>query len=153
MIGGGEVMAQNDMITKIGSLAFIIGIIIALLFGLYQGVTYESYLEADIAMSEIFFKTDTGGAIAWILAIIGLIVGILAFFGKGTITAKETPGFLLAGIALVIMGGVFPLITADYPLQPYIGSLLAGVGISVAIFAAPAVGLLAVKAIWDMGKD
>ena len=58
------------------------------------------------------------------LAIIGAIVGVLAFMGKGTITEKEVPAFLMAGIALVVMGGVFH----DWNdiITPYIGSLLSG---------------------------
>jgi hypothetical protein len=145
-MGGGE-RRMNKMLGKIGSWAFIIGIAIAGVIGLYQGIT----MEEDILTS--FFMTDFGGWIAWFLVILGAIVGILAALGKGTITSKETPGFLLAGIALVVMGGVFPAIVAVYGLQPYIGSLLAGVSVSMAIFVAPAVGLLAIKAIYDMGKD
>jgi len=136
-------MAKNDMMAKIGSWAFLIGIVIALLIGLYTATTIE-----DEAV-EMFFDTDNGGYVAWVLAIIGAIVGILAVFGKGTITAKETPGFLIAGIALVVMYGVFKGIA----ITPWIGSLFYGVSMSLSIFVAPAVGLLAVKAIWDMGKD
>ena len=76
-------------------------------------------------------------------------MGIAAIMGKGTITKSETPGFLIAGIALVVMYGVFKGIE----LSPWIGSLLHGVSWSLSIFVAPAVGLLAIKAIWDMGKD
>lgn len=152
--GGGEQdMAKSELLIKIGSWAFIIGIIIALIVGLYQAVTYEAALDDMTKTTEIFFLTDTGGAVAWLLAIIGAIVGILAAFGKGTITEKETPGFLLAGIALVIMGGVFPALVTMYKLQPWIGSLLAGVSVSLAIFVAPAVGILAIRAVWDMGKE
>jgi len=96
-----------------------------------------------------FFGTETGGAVAWVLAILGAIVGILAFMGKGTITEKEVPAFLMAGIALVVMYGVFQFVT----IKPYIGSLLAGISMSLAIFVAPAVGILSIKAIWDIGKE
>jgi len=138
-------MAKNDMMVKIGTYAFLFGILIALLVGLYQAYTIET---ADV---EAFFGTDTGGAVAWVLAIIGAIIGILAVMGKGTITAKETPGFLLASIALVVMGAVFQGWSGG--LTPWLGSLLAGISMSLSIFVAPAVGILAIKAIWDMGKD
>jgi len=137
---------SNGIMGKVGSWAFILGIIIALIFGLWHAVTYET-------SNEPFFKTDNGGIIAWLLAVIGAIVGILAVLGRGTITKSEVPGFLLAGIALLIMGGVFPGIISMYPLQPYIGALFAGVSISLAIFVAPAVGILSIKAVWDMGKE
>lgn len=137
-------MAQEDMMLKTGRRAFKIGIGIALIVGLYQAYT--------LTIAEPFFGTDTGGWTAWIIAIIGAIVGILAFMGKGTITKKEIPAFLMAGIALLIMGGIFPL--SSYTLIPsYIGYLFAGVSMSLAIFVAPAVGILAIKAIWDIGKD
>jgi heme/copper-type cytochrome/quinol oxidase subunit 4 len=136
-----EKMAKDTM-TKYGSWAFLIGIVISLIVGIYTAYTIESN-------ATTFFSTDAGGWIAWLLAIIGAIVGILAFLGKGTITEKEVPGFLMAGIALVVMYGVFQGIT----IKPLIGALLAGVSQSLAIFVAPAVGILAIKAIWDIGKE
>lgn len=136
-------MAKEDIMTKYGSWAFLIGIIIALIVGLWTAYTIES------TTAEPFFETDAGGWVAWLLAIIGVIVGLLAFFGRGTITEKEVPAFLMAGIALVIMYGVFQGIE----IKPYIGALLEGISQSLAIFVAPAVGILAIKAIWDIGKE
>lgn len=136
-------MAKNSMMSKIGTWAFILGAIIALVIGLYHATTIEG------SYSGGFFATNNGGIVAWILAALGAIVGILAILGKGTITQRETPGFLLAGIALVVMYGVFKGIV----LKPWIGSLLEGVSMALSIFIAPAVGLLAIKAVWDMGKD
>jgi len=142
---------SNGIMGKVGSWSFILGIIIALIFGLWHAVTYEAVLNGQ--QNVAFFETDNGGIIAWLLAVIGAIVGLLAAMGRGTITKSEIPGFLLAGIALLIMGGVFPAIISMYPLQPYIGALFAGVSISLAIFVAPAVGILSIKAVWDMGKE
>ncbi len=136
-------MAKDDLMMKIGSWAFLIGILIALIVGLYTAYTFES---TDV---EPFFETDTGGIIAWVLAILGVIIGVLAVYGKGTITKKEAPGFLIAGIGLVVMYGVFQGVT----ITPWIGALLRGVSLSLSIFVAPAVGILAIKAIWDMGKE
>jgi hypothetical protein len=151
-MGGGEIMAKYDIMAKVGSWAFLIGILIAGLVGLYQAVTYEQHLNGEIPIEEVFFMTNVGGTVAWVLAIIGIIIGILTIFGKGTITRKEIPGFLFAGIALVVMGGVFSN-EMIINLQPYIGSLLFGISFSLSIFVAPTVGILALKAIWDMGKD
>ena len=139
-------MVESKMMSKIGSWAFIIGIIIALIVGLYQAITIEGK-----TYSSGFFGEDLGGIIAWILALLGAIVGIIAVLGKGTITKHETPGFLLAGIAIVVMGGVF--VGWNNLITPWIGSLLSGVSMALSIFVAPAVGILAIKAIWDMGKD
>jgi len=130
----------KGMLGKIAIWAFIAGAIIALFIGLWQAYTLEMGQTPVLAQY---------GAIAWLLAIIGAIVGILAFLGKGTITKAEVPSFLIAGIALLVMYSVFRGIT----ISPWIGSLLAGVSVTLAIFIAPAVGILAIKAIWDIGKD
>ncbi len=133
----------KDMYTKFGSWVFLIGILIAFIVGLYQAYALES--------GGNFFETNVGGWSAWVLAIIGIIVGLLAFMGEGTITKKETPGFLTAGIALIVMGGVFNGWNAIF--APYLGSLLASISMSLSVFIAPAVGITAIKTIWDIGKD
>ncbi len=127
--------------TKLGSWVFLIGILIAFIVGIYQAYTLES--------GENFFESTIGGWSAWVLAAIGIVVGILAFFGEGTITKMEAPNFLMAGIALVVMYGVF----RGIEMNPFIGSLLHGISMSLSIFVAPAVGLIAIKTIWDIGKD
>jgi hypothetical protein len=132
----------KDMMGKVAIWAFIIGALIALLVGLWQAYTIEQDQTP-------VFMTDMGGWIAWLLAIIGAIVGILAVLGRGTITKAEVPAFLTAGIALLVMYAVFQ----GFYISPWIGSLLSGVSMSLAIFIAPAVGILAIKAIWDIGKE
>ena len=133
----------KEKYTELGSWAFLIGIIIATIVGLYQAFSLES--------GRNFFETETGGFSAWILAIIGIIVGILGIMGEGTITRKEIPGFLIAGIALVVMGGVFQ--GWHTIITPFIGALLAGISMSLSIFVAPAVVILSIKNVWDIGKD
>jgi hypothetical protein len=132
----------KDMMGKVAIWAFIIGALVALLVGLWQAYTIEQNQQP-------VFTTDMGGWIAWILAILGVIVGLLAMLGKGTITKTELPAFLMAGIALLVMYGVFQ----GFSIHPWIGSLFRGVSQALAIFIAPAVGILAIKAIWDIGKD
>jgi hypothetical protein len=132
----------KDMMGKVAIWAFIIGALIALLVGLWKAYTIEQNQQP-------VFSTDMGGWIAWILAILGAVVGLLAMLGKGTITKSELPAFLMAGIALLVMYGVFQ----GFSIDPWIGSLFRGVSQALAIFIAPAVGILAIKAIWDIGKD
>ena len=131
------------MYTKLGSWVFLIGILIAFIVGLYQAYTLES--------GSNFFETNVGGWSAWALVIIGVILGLLAFIGEGTITKKEIPHFLIAGIALVVMGGVFNGWNGTF--APYLGAILAGISISLSVFIAPAVVITAIKTIWDIGKD
>jgi len=132
----------KDTMGKIAIWAFILGTLIALLVGLWQAYTLEQNQTP-------VFSTDMGGWIAWLLAIIGAIVGLLALLGKGTITKAEVPAFLMAGVALLVMYAVF----RGFTISPWIGSLLSGVSQALAIFIAPAVGILAIKAIWDIGKE
>ncbi len=146
-------MKTSIIMTKVVSWAFILGAIIALIVGLIQAASIEASINDPTKVGEIFFATDNGGLVAWALAVLGAIIGVLAVLGRGTITAKEVPGFLIAGIGLLLMGSVFTNITNMYQLTPWIGSLLSGVSVSLSIFVAPAVGILAIKAIWDMGKD
>ena len=139
-------MTKDDKMVKYGSWAFLIGILIAFCAGLYQAYTLG---ETNGLFQGSFFSTQNGGMVAWIIAVLGVIVGILAFIGKGTITAKEVPGFLIAGIALLVMYSVFQGVT----IKPWIGSLLQGVSLSMAIFVAPVVAILAIAVIWAIGRD
>lgn len=134
-------MVKDESMVKYGSWAFLIGILIAFCAGLYQAYT--------IGQGNPFFATEAGGWVAWVLAALGVIVGILAFLGKGTITAKEVPAFLMAGIAILVMYSVFAGVT----IKPWIGSLLQGISLSMAIFVAPVVGILAVAIIYVVGRD
>jgi len=138
-----EKMENSNIMSKVGSGAFLVGIIIALVLGLIQAWGLETTNQVPL------FSSSNAGAVTWVLAVIGIIVGLFAVIGRGTITSKEVPGFLLAGVALVVMYGVF----RDINIKPYIGSLFSGISLSLAIFVAPIVGILAIKSIWDMGKD
>jgi uncharacterized membrane protein len=134
----------KDIWGKIAVWAFIIGVVIALVIGLWQAYNLQNG-ETPILSS------DNGVWVGWLLAFLGLIVGLLAILGRGTITKAETPAFLMAGIALLLMYGVFSSMT--YALKPWLGPLLAGISWPLAIFVAPAVGILSIKAIWDIGKE
>jgi anaerobic C4-dicarboxylate transporter len=134
----------KDMWGKIAVWAFLIGVVIALLIGLWQAYNLQSNQTPILS-------TDNGVWVGWLLALLGVIIGVLAILGRGTITKSETPSFLMAGVALLIMYGVFNSM-AMY-LKPWLGPLLAGISLPLAIFIAPAVGILSIKAIWDIGKN
>ena len=129
---------------KIAVWAFLIGVLIALLIGLWQAYNLQSNQTPILS-------TDNGVWVGWLLALLGVIIGVLAILGRGTITKAETPAFLMAGVALLIMYGVFN--SMSMYLKPWLGPLLSGISLPLAIFIAPAVGILAIKAIWDIGKD
>jgi len=124
---------MQEMFKKIASWLFLIGVLIAVIVGLVSGANLWS---------------DTSGYINVILAALGFLVGVMSFFAIGNITAEKVPTFLIAALILVGIGA-----TATYfqELQ-VIGELYMGIASTLAIFAAPAAGLLAIRAIWDAGK-
>ena len=134
-------MLKDEIMSKVGMFSFIIGISIAVLLGI---------VEAWMRLDGTTLFTENNVIIAWILVILGVIIGLLTVLGEGTITKKETPGFLIAGIALLVMYAVFK----DLPSQLIgIKEILESISLTLAIFVGPIVALLAIKAIWDMGKD
>lgn len=134
-------MLKDEIMSKVGMFSFIIGISIAVLLGIV-----EAWMRLD--GTTLFTKNNV--IIAWILVILGVIIGLLTVLGEGTITKKETPGFLIAGIALLVMYAVFKDLPADLS---GIKEILESISLTLAIFVGPIVALLAIKAIWDMGKD
>ena len=85
----------------IGKWAFIVGLVIAVLAGL-------------------FFQSE--GA-TWILAILGVIVGLL------NVAVVETRGFLLASIALMLSATALNTL----PVLPFVVAFVAGATLVVAL--------------------
>lgn len=115
-------MAKGKMnvLSMIGFWAFIIGLVIAVVAG-------------------VLMPQNT--VVIIVLIILGLIIGFL------NITAKEMLLFLVATIALVVVGNVFaPLKTLGIGI--ILGSMLA----YVATLMAPAAIVAAIKALWAVGK-
>jgi hypothetical protein len=113
-----------DLIAKVGSWAFIIGVVVALLLG-------------------VFSAGDTPVATT-VLIVLGLIVGLL------NVTGRETTPFLLASVSLVIvsyMGG--PVLSA----VAQIGPRLQGVLGAITTFVIPATIIVALKAIYALAHD
>lgn len=111
------------MDSKLGHYAFLIGIILAIIGGLFQDV-----IEPNLLIS--------------LLVVLGFVVGLL------NITTKETSNFLIATIALMIAGGAnFDILT--YGIGPIIVAILE----KVVIFVAPAAIIVALKQIYMLAQD
>jgi len=111
---------KGNVLGMVGFWAFIVGLVIAFVAG-------------------IVFPQNP--FIIVVLVILGLIIGFL------NITAKEIMLFLVATIALIVVGNVFaPLTTLG------IGALLGSILSYVATLMAPAAIVAAVKALWAVGK-
>jgi len=127
---------MEELLKKIGSWLFLMGILIAVIVGLIAGAN----------MWETGSTTET--YIFVILAALGFVVGILSFFAVGSITQEKVPTFLIAALMLLGIGASGTLFTN----LDVIGSYFQSIATMLAIFVAPAAGLLAIRAIWDAGK-
>ena len=111
---------MNKALGIIGFWAFILGLVIAVIAGIVL---------------------PANAAIIVVLIILGLIIGFL------NITAKEIMLFLVATIALIVVGNVFaPLTTLG------IGKILGSILSYVATSMAPAAIVAAIRALWGVGK-
>lgn len=112
-------------INKIGELAFLVGVILAILVGLFLGsptsVSYPMYM-------------------AVILVLLGIVVGLL------NITEKETTAYLVAVIALLAAG------SGGLGILPTVGSYLDAMLVNIALFVAPAAVIVALKTIVTLAK-
>ena len=115
------------MASKMGQWAFIIGVLVAIVIGLFS-----SSLEQT-----------TRGWLVLLLVVLGLIVGLL------NVTEKESTPFLVAAAALLLTG------TAGDTLSviPAVGGYLAGVAQAIAVFVTPAAIAVALKSIQSLAKD
>lgn len=125
---------MTNWLRTIGSWLFLIGVLISVIIGLVFG--------ADLWQ-------DTNGYVSLILAVLGFIVGILSFFAVGNIARDRVPTFLIAALLLVGIGATSTWFGQLEVIGPYLENI-AGM---LAVFVAPAAGLLAIRAIWDAGKS
>ena len=126
---------MEEVLKKVGSWLFLIGILVSVIIGLIIGANWYA---------------DPNSYMAGLLAVLGFVVGLLSFFAMGSITHEKVPTFLIAALTLVGIGALSSTWTfGTYEgLAPYFLNITQ----YLAIFAAPAAGLLAIRAIWDAGK-
>lgn len=125
---------MDKMWKTLGSWLFLLGMFIAIIVGLLAGANVY---------------TDPNGYAALILALLGFVVGILSFFAVGTITRDQVPTFLISALLLIGIGAT----SAFLANVAYIGPYLSWIALMLAIFIAPAAILLAIRAVWDIGKS
>jgi hypothetical protein len=123
------------MLRTIGSWLFLIGVLIAVIVGIIFAAN-ETWL------------ADYSGTISTLLAVLGFVVGILSFLAVGNISQERVPTFLIAALMLVGIGASASFFTNIDIIGPYFTWIAA----MLAVFVAPAAGILAIRAIWDSGK-
>ncbi|PIU21648.1 MAG: hypothetical protein COT15_01240 [Candidatus Diapherotrites archaeon CG08_land_8_20_14_0_20_34_12] len=115
------------MSEQLGSIAFILGVLLAIVAAVGGSLVAE-YM----------------GYVTLLLVVLGLIVGFL------NVSDKELIPFLVATIALMSVGNA-TLLPLDAVLNP-LGTYLQGIVSQIVVFVAPAAIILALKAIYVMGK-
>ncbi len=126
---------MQNLVKKIGSWLFLIGILLAVILGI-------------VFAADANLMASYEGAIYTILAVLGFVVGILSFLALGNITKERVPTFLIAALMLVGIGAT----STFFQNIEFIGPYFTAIAGMIAIFVAPAAGLLAIRAIWDAGK-
>lgn len=114
---------------KVGHYSFIIGVIIALILGLFSG-----YL---------------GSAAVWLaslLVVLGLIVGFL------NVAGSETKEFLLVAVVLIIAAGVGSAGATLSGIE-LIGQYISGIFTQVLAFVVPATVVVALKDIFRLAQN
>jgi hypothetical protein len=106
---------------KIGHYAFLVAILLAILAALVPS------LQVDW--------------VTWVLIILGLVVGFL------NITAKETTEFLVATIALMMVG------TAGLGVIPTAGMIIKNILLNIQALVVPAALIVALKAIYSLAEE
>jgi hypothetical protein len=114
---------------KISGYLFLLGVLIALVAGL-------------VGASTIPYSGT-------LLVVLGAIIGLLAAMGMGSISKDDTELFMLAAIALIGAGSSGAVLAGI----PYIGTYLQDIVNGIAYLVAPAVVIVALEAIWNVGSE
>jgi len=121
-------MAKGKMdMETIGQWSFIVGVLLAILVGLL-GV---------VGMIPVAWLQWT----PVLLVVLGILVGFL------NISDKEVYDFLIAAIALMLSGA------AGLDVLPTVGGIIAPILMNISTFVAPAAVIVALKAVYQLGKN
>jgi len=114
---------SKNAMEKVGAWSFIIGVILAIIAGIFFGAS---------------------AVVTSILIILGIIVGFL------NITDKETSAYLLASVSLVIVTSLGGAVLGNVAV---VGMYLESVLGAIMTFVIPAVIIVALKAIYSLAND
>jgi len=114
---------------KISGYLFLLGVLIAVVAGL-------------VGASTIPYSGT-------LLVVLGAIIGLLAAMGMGSISKDDTELFMLAAIALIGAGSSGAVLAGI----PYIGAYMQDIVNGIAYLVAPAVVIVALEAIWNVGSE
>ena len=130
---------MENIIKKIGSWLFLIGICVALIVGLIFGVGQTTNANLDN------LETPLG----IVVAVLGFIVGILSFFALGAVTQEKVPTFLIASLILIGLAIAVSSTTWIFGSFRDFAPLFTNITQYLAIFVAPAAVILVIRTLWD----
>jgi hypothetical protein len=116
---------------KLSGYLFLLGILISIVAGVFEA-------------SLVAYQT----AIHSLLAVFGLLIGLLGAAGMGTIDRTDTQIFLLAVVALAAAGGSGAVLREIPTIGPWLTSIVG----YIAILVLPAAVIVALEAIWRTGS-
>lgn len=112
---------------RIGGYAFIIGALLAVLLGVLMWFMPELLASSYVVLA---------------LVVLGLIVGFI------NIEDKDLQKFLLAAVALMVVGSANLSAISTVPALEPIGAIIVNIVRNVAVFVAPAALVVALKAVY-----
>jgi hypothetical protein len=115
---------QGGLVVALGAIAFLAGMLMAIIAG---GVSRDN------------------GTIVLVLVILGIIVGLF------NITSREMIPFLVAAVALVVVGTVGAFSSLDDIIDG-LGRVLNGMVDYIAVFMTPAAIITAVRVVWSLAR-
>ncbi len=115
---------QGGLVVALGAIAFLAGMLLAIIAG---GVSRDN------------------GTIVLVLVILGIIVGLF------NITSKEMIPFLVAAVALVVVGTVGAFSSLD-DITDGLGRVLNGMVDYIAVFMTPAAIITAIRVVWSLAR-
>ncbi len=114
---------------KLSGYLFLLGILIAIIAGVF-GASLTEY----------------ASTINSLLVVFGVIIGLLGAAGMGTIDRTDKQIFLLAVVALAVVGN------ANLNEIPTIGDILTSIVSYISLLVLPAALIIALEAIWRTGS-
>lgn len=86
----------------------------------------------------VSLDASTANLVLWVMVVLGLIIGFL------NVTDKETTSFLVAAISLILTQGALSTLNV---------AIITGIVSNIAVLAAPAALIVALKAVWNMASS
>jgi len=123
----------KSALMKLGFICFLVGVITTLIVGLILG--YKPELRTE----------NTWGYVASLLTLLGFLIGIVNLLGYSAIPTYRINKFLMAVVALVVIG----VGTQGLEGVPVVGPYLAGIALFMILLFAPAAVTLALRVRMD----